>query len=86
MCLADQLGVPRLFEFAQLWVANQQDLEDCSEMLKLASRHRADLLERATLSLMAANLDSPEVEHQLPNLAEDQRQKLEELIRKHRTN
>merc|ERR1719265_1586272 len=45
LCLADQLGVPQLFEFAQLWVANQQDLEDCAATLQLAGRHRAEILE-----------------------------------------
>lgn len=84
MCFADQLGVPRLFEFAQLWVANQQDLEDCAEMLKLASRHRATLLERATMALMASNWDSPEVEHQLANLSPEHRLALEERVRQAR--
>jgi len=84
MCFADQLGVPRLFEFAQLWVANQQDLEDCAEMLKLASRHRATLLERATMALMASNWDSPEVEHQLANLSPEHRLALEERVKQAR--
>jgi len=84
MCFADQLGVPRLFEFAQLWVANQQDLEDACQMLQLASRHRAEILERATLSLMASNWDSPEVEHQLENLSPEHRCALEELVKQSR--
>jgi len=32
MCLAHQYMVPYLFEFAQSWVANQQDLEDCRHL------------------------------------------------------
>eukprot|EP00931_Biecheleriopsis_adriatica_P006890 TRINITY_DN108233_c0_g1_i1.p1 TRINITY_DN108233_c0_g1~~TRINITY_DN108233_c0_g1_i1.p1 ORF type:complete len:2373 (-),score=512.75 TRINITY_DN108233_c0_g1_i1:255-7373(-) len=84
LCLSDQMGVPHLFEFAQLWVANQQDLEDCADMLKLASRHRAELLERATLALMAANLDSPEVEQQLQQLSEEHRRAIEDLANRPR--
>jgi hypothetical protein len=52
LCLADELGAPRLFEFAQLWVANQQDLDDCAETLKIAALHHAELLVRATIALM----------------------------------
>eukprot|EP00747_Dinoflagellata_sp_TGD_P214813 gnl/TRDRNA2_/TRDRNA2_87625_c0_seq1.p1 gnl/TRDRNA2_/TRDRNA2_87625_c0~~gnl/TRDRNA2_/TRDRNA2_87625_c0_seq1.p1 ORF type:complete len:147 (+),score=37.32 gnl/TRDRNA2_/TRDRNA2_87625_c0_seq1:1-441(+) len=84
MCLSDQLGVPHLFEFAQLWVANQQDLADCTEILKLADQHRAELLEKATLSLMAANIDTPEVEQQLSDLSEQHRTALAELVQQHR--
>lgn len=76
MCMSDQLNVPQLFEFAQLWVANQQDLEDCPTMLQLSTRHNAQILEKATLSLMAANMDAPEVEQQLPNLSVEHREAL----------
>lgn len=84
LCLSDQLGVPQLFEFAQLWVANQQDLDDCGNMLALATRLRAELLERATLSLLAANLDAPEVVSQLPSLSQQHRMALQGLVADHR--
>merc|ERR1711920_851685 len=68
--ISDELGAPRLFEFAQLWIANQQELEDCADTLKLATLHRAELLDRATLALLAANSDAPEVQEQLSQLSE----------------
>jgi len=37
-------------------------------MYALTARHRADILEKATLSLLAANMDVPEVRELLPNL------------------
>jgi hypothetical protein len=77
--LSDQLGVPQLFEFAQLWIANQQDLEDCPTTLELATRHRAEMLEKATLSLMAANFDEPEVKQQLANLTPEHREALDKM-------
>lgn len=80
--LADELGVPSLFEFAQMWVANQQDLDDCAETLRLASLHGADVLERATLSLIAANLDAPEVERLLPQLSEEHRERVRILTKR----
>jgi len=78
--LSDELGVPHLFDFAQLWIANQADLEDCADALVLASRHGAQILERAVLSLLAANCDAPEVEQQLPRLSETHRQALQETV------
>eukprot|EP00929_Paragymnodinium_shiwhaense_P112869 TRINITY_DN8112_c0_g3_i1.p1 TRINITY_DN8112_c0_g3~~TRINITY_DN8112_c0_g3_i1.p1 ORF type:complete len:4071 (+),score=984.48 TRINITY_DN8112_c0_g3_i1:367-12213(+) len=77
--LADELGVPQLFEFAQLWIANQQDLEDCSETLKIASLHGAKVLERATLSLLAANMDAPEVQEVLKELSQEHKEALQAL-------
>merc|ERR1712060_947618 len=78
--LADELGVPHLFDFAQLWIANQADLEDCADALVLAARHRAQILEQATLSLLAANWDAPEVEHQLTRLSETHQQALHDKV------
>merc|ERR1719265_1993431 len=69
-----------LLQFAQLWIANQQDLEDCPTTLELATRHRAEMLEKQTLSLMAANIDAPEVEQQLPNLSEEHREALRSMV------
>jgi len=77
--LSDELGVPQLFEFAQLWIANQQDLEDCPTTLELATRHHAEMLEKATLSLMAANFEEPEVKQQLPNLSAEHREALDNM-------
>jgi len=82
LCLSDELGVPQLFEFAQLWVANQQDLDDCADTLALAARHRAELLEQATLQLMAANIDTVEVEQQVPRLIEQHREALRMLTQR----
>jgi len=79
LALADELGVPRLFEFAQTWVANQQDLDDCADTLQLAALHGAKVLETATLALLAANLDVPEVEPQLERLSQEHREALREL-------
>jgi len=78
--MSDQLGVPFLFEFAQHWVANQQDLEDCPTILELSVRHRAPILEKATLALMADNMDAPEVEQQLPNLSAEHREALLAMV------
>jgi len=81
LMLADQLGVPHLFEFAQLWIANQQDLIDCADALEIAERHQAELLEGATLSLMAANMDEAEIQQQLPRLSERHMAALMELVK-----
>jgi len=78
--LADELGVPHLFDFAQLWIANQADLEDGADALVLAARHGAHVLEQAMLSLLAANSDAPEVEQQLPRLSDAHRQALQDTV------
>ena len=82
LVLSDRLGVPHLFEYAQLWIANQQDLSDCADTLALAERHRAGLLEQASLSLMAANIETPEVDQQLSQLSNEHRNKLQEMAQK----
>jgi len=82
--LSDELCVPQLFEYAQMWVANQQDLDDCTDTLAIAARHGAQLLERATLALMAANLDAPEVDRQIPGLSPERRAQLQELVQRPR--
>jgi len=82
--LSDQLDVPYIFKFAQLWIANQQDLDDCADTLELASQHRALILEGATLSLMAANMDTQEVQQLLPRLSQDHRATLQKMAQPQR--
>jgi len=72
--LAHQVDIPYLFEYAQQWLANAQELEDLGEMLQLAALHEAKILESACLVLIGAHRDTPEVQALWPDLSEQHRQ------------
>ena len=53
-----------------MWIANEQTLDQSGDVLAFARLHSAQTLERATLGLLAAHWDAPEVQDILPTLDE----------------
>lgn len=74
--VADRFRIDYLFEYAQVWIANEQTLDQGADVLAFARLHGAHTLERATLGLLAAHWDAPEVQRLLPSLDAATREEL----------